>query len=500
MRKLFLLFVTVVIVFTKPIISQNITLRFTGMTNTGRYVRLDSVHVQNVTQSWGESVVYPDTVLSLSRSGIYDARYGAAEVISYPNPFNGHTTIAVSLPDDGDVTMQVFLLSGQKVMEYSFHLEAGRRLFELKLQKPQVYLLAVTTSYGCTTVKLMNSSTALTNAIYCAGILPLVEKRQSVNPFQSGDILAITGYSTHNGYAVSSRVIWQQQTTNEDFELVFTDSTGTLKGVFSVSSGNCVYFSQGNLQYNNTGTHTIAGGTSATGTWRFAEYQWDVIGLPNLDLSSSYTGWIDLFGWGTSGWNSGANAYYPYSASTSNSDYLPGASPQNSLVGQYKNADWGVYNAISNGGDVPELWRTLTKLEWDYLLNTRITVSGVRYAKAIVNGVKGIIVVPDNWKTTDYALDSTNVATAAYTNNVITLTSWNVLLKTGCVFLPAAGYRYGDYALAEDIGYYWSSTLASGTYAYGLFLHINTVNTNYVGQRAYGYSVRLVRDTTTTIQ
>ena len=69
-----------------------------------------------------------------------------------------------------------------------------------------------------------------------------------------------------------------------------------------------------------------------------------------------------------------------------------------------------------------------------------------------------------------------------------------------CKFLPAAGYRYGDYALAEDIGYYWSSTLASGTYAYGLFLHINTVNTNYVGQRAYGYSVRLVRDTTTTIQ
>ena len=136
--------------------------------------------------------------------------------------------------------------------------------------------------------------------------------------------------------------------------------SGVIKAPFSVSADKQVYFSMGNLQYN-----------AGTKTWRFAERQYDMIGTANSNVSSTYSGYIDLFGWGTSGWNSGAKANQPYSINTDYTDYYVGSSYDNNLTGAYANADWGVYNAISNGGNAAGLWRTLTKDEWYYLINSR---------------------------------------------------------------------------------------------------------------------------------
>ena len=67
---------------------------------------------------------------------------------------------------------------------------------------------------------------------------------------------------------------------------------GQLSGAFSVAADRQISFSQSNLQYQ-----------ARTGKWRFAEHQYDR-SSDNWKISSSNTGWIDLFGWGTSGWNS----------------------------------------------------------------------------------------------------------------------------------------------------------------------------------------------------
>ena len=162
---------------------------------------------------------------------------------------------------------------------------------------------------------------------------------------------------------------------------------GAIQAPFSVSATKQVYFSQGNLQYQ-----------ASTNTWRFALNQYDRAGLANTQdsLSATYSGWIDLFGWGTSGWNSGAVAYQPYSTSNINSDYYPGGAYTNNLTGAYANADWGVYNAISNGGNQAGQWRVLTKDEMEYLLNTRNKATKLR-AQAFVNYVPGLILFPDNW-------------------------------------------------------------------------------------------------------
>ena len=276
---------------------------------------------------------------------------------------------------------------------------------------------------------------------------------------------------------------------------------GAIKAAFSVSANKQVYFSQGNLQYQ-----------ASTGIWRFAENQWDFVGdatngtvyenevkCNNTNISESYSGWIDLFGWGTSGWNSGANEYQPYSTSIENEDYYPGGDNTNNLTDSYANADWGVYNAISNGGNQAGLWRTLTVHEWSYLVSTRANASSKK-GVASVNGVNGLILLPDEW-TLPEGIVFTSGGGGGYgseyyaTVNSYTASEWSKMEANGAVFLPAVGYRIGT--AVYGVGTYgncWSSSAGvSSDLGFCLYFDGGGVWTggNYDGN---GQSVRLVQD------
>ena len=164
---------------------------------------------------------------------------------------------------------------------------------------------------------------------------------------------------------------------NTDFFAEFRATSlteGAIDAKFSVSSNKQVRFSKGNLQYQ-----------ASTATWRFAENQYDAVGYDNQNISSTDLGWIDLFGWGTSGYT----GIMPYSTS----DY---AFPDEDKDIAYTNYDWGQYNAISNGGNKAGLWRTLSGSEWNYVLFNRAN-AGELYSQATVNGVTGLILLPDEW-------------------------------------------------------------------------------------------------------
>ena len=254
--------------------------------------------------------------------------------------------------------------------------------------------------------------------------------------------------------------------------------TGAIDGLFSISATHQVYFSQGNLQYQ-----------ASSNTWRFATNQYDIIGEDNDNISPTYEGWIDLFGWGTSGYNHGAICYQPWSTSWNNSDYYAYGIPEYDL---YEQADWG-YNAISNGGNIENQWRTLWYYEWEYVFNTRNTSSGIRYAKAQVNGVNGVILVPDNWSGSHYSLSNPNNAGASYNSNLITSTVWtNNLQAFGAVFLPAADFRYGLFFNGGlDWGFYWSASHYDGSRARYVFFSNSSLEDAGI-DRCRGLSVRLV--------
>ena len=262
---------------------------------------------------------------------------------------------------------------------------------------------------------------------------------------------------------------------------------GAINGAYSVSATQQVYFSRGNLQYKAT-----------TNQWRFAEHQYDNIGLANTYISPTYNGWIDLFAWGTSGYDHGAICYQPWTTQVVDSLFNAYGNPDYDLGDETGQADWG-YNAITNGGNQTGLWHTLTLNEWTYLLNTRSTTSGIRYAKAIVNNVKGMLLLPDNWNASNYTLYNFNSGNGNYSDNVISVSDWNIMEAQGVVFLPSAGSRYEELVSgysnpnnSSSFGHYWSST--HNGYDGACFVRFNNTAliTTFIQMRFMGQSVRVV--------
>ena len=265
----------------------------------------------------------------------------------------------------------------------------------------------------------------------------------------------------------------------DSISMVAPESTAGI-GVFSVSFDKQVTFSKGNLQY-----------TQSTNTWSFAENQYDYIGTDNVTGGSVSTDvtWgnsksgtaladkIDLFGWSTSA------THFGVSTSEDRYDY------SGSLV------DWG-RNKIGN--DAPKRWRTLSVDEWKYLRYHRTNADDL-VGVAQVNGVNGLVLLPDNWtcpasvtfKSGFYSNDGVDYYAACQT---FTAEQWSKLESAGAVFLPAAGYRYGsNVSYVQSDGRYWSATGYGSDDAEGLYFDSNWVQMGSL-DRSDGYSVRLVKD------
>ena len=263
-------------------------------------------------------------------------------------------------------------------------------------------------------------------------------------------------------------------------DLTFT-TPQLLTGLFSISETEQVHFAKGNLQYR-----------ASTGSWRFAEHQWDYVGTQTADgggyyggtvsgsdnnyISDTYNGWIDLFGWGTGNnptlTTMGYDYYDDYSTFT----------------------DWG--DAISGGNNASNPWRTLSKDEWYYLYRSR-TGATTKRGVGMVNGVFGAIFLPDNW---------TAPAGVSFTSDYNVLNrydadEWAAMEAAGALFLPAAGYRgLTTVENAGHWGYYWESTQAdNGTQARYLSVKTSLIGGGTVSATGttdpwFGYSVRLVRN------
>lgn len=251
---------------------------------------------------------------------------------------------------------------------------------------------------------------------------------------------------------------------------------GALAGRFTINAeGNQVVFSLGNLQYQ-----------ASTQTWQFAAKQHNLIGTANTHISDDYSGWIDLFGWGTG-------------------NHPTEHRPHSEYYGKF--ADWGA-NAILNGGNEANMWRTLTTEEWSFLFCGRTNAAKL-FGMGSVNGVKGAILLPDNWSGNLFTdtenglsdrdgwyknLDGTN-----FTFHTYSAAQWEIMEANGAVFLPVTGYRIdAEVAQTEEYGNYWSATPSEENDAYLLYFDGTDVTPAEIDVRYYGEAVRLVKDVNTT--
>ena len=256
-----------------------------------------------------------------------------------------------------------------------------------------------------------------------------------------------------------------------------------LSGVFSVSSTKKVNFSKGNLQATYDGS---------SWTWAFANNQWDYIGkaagntkVTDASPFISENGTVDYFGWvGASSTWDGVNQY-----GITSSDAREATNGYGNSATENLKKDWGTLKGTG--------WRTLTKDEWDYMLNSR---SGTRYCKAQVNSKSGLVIFPDGYShptgpTGPTAPTNTNTTDAAYTTNSWSGEAWTKMENAGCVFLPAAGYRSGNsVSYAGTDGYYWSNGASDEERAFCLTFRGNYLSPEAGSYRNYGRSVRLVKD------
>lgn len=296
--------------------------------------------------------------------------------------------------------------------------------------------------------------------------------------------------ASNNAATVESNMIYAVTYSGEPTP-VQPPYPGLGTGEFSVSNTKKVRFSLGNLQYQ-----------ASTGLWRFAANQWDVVGNAAGNTTASparenQSDWIDLFGYGTSGNEQGSTTYYPYQYER----YTYG--PTSNISGTQ--FDWGV-NEICNGGNQPNKWRTLTKDEWQFLINNASGSSATRRGKCGLASVtvgehtyKGFVLVPDNY---------TGLSFTTNEYKVITESNWNIHSQNGCIFLPCAGIRNGlavsqDYVStttnSEMDGYYWSSSYSSYNESWLFKLKLWQNNTggevSCIDETTdMGLSVRLVRD------
>ena len=261
----------------------------------------------------------------------------------------------------------------------------------------------------------------------------------TVIPNVSGSSYMLTGLDPETTYEVMVEAVYDSGIAGSRSPIAtFTTigaETDPSEGVFSVAENKKVQFAKGNLRYQ---------GDEMEGHWSMAKQQYEVLGQENVESQreSTYPAYFkDLLCWSTAKSRGGVYSYY-YSDDEDAEAYFKGDF-----------ADWGENAAVIS--DLGSGWSTLSKDEWNYLLNERPNAVQLK-SVATVAGVKGLVLIPDEWTAPDGVLVSEEM----------TAEQWAAVEQTGVVFLPVAGQMTVTYdnsswnttTTLTEVGTYWTST------------------------------------------
>lgn len=311
----------------------------------------------------------------------------------------------------------------------------------------------------------------------------------TVIPNVSGNSYMLTGLEPGTAYEVMVEPVYEDGTTGMQSPITVFTTLGTetdpIESEFSVSEGKKVQFAKGNLQYS---------GDIYEGTWSIAPQQYDVLGEKNIEegyKSSWPASPTDLLCWSTVNNHYGVSTYYYYDEEEA----------QPYFKGDF--VDWGSNPALI--ADLGAGWSTLSKDEWNYLLNERENAAQLKSFATITidaeNKVKGLVLLPDEWNAPDGVMLSGEMTAA----------QWTTIEQTGAVFLPVTGHLWvykdekGNNQASVNgldvIGNYWTSTPAgdkSDYYAFAARFNLNDseLTPNAETERRLGCAIRLVKTIT----
>ena len=271
-----------------------------------------------------------------------------------------------------------------------------------------------------------------------------------------------------------------------------------LPGAYSVSETLQVYFSRGNLKYDE----------NHNPIWFFEPNQTSYTPTDQTNSGVSVTGYMPIW----------SDVQHPHPMTE---PLLHDNHYQGNII------DYGSFAAPATTSGA---WRTLSNAEWNFLVSRHSHGIGsplgsnnvlACYAYVQVNGVNGMMLFPDlfEWPatvSTTLIPGTLNTASSNWNGINYLATDWAQLEDAGCIFLPASGWTKWTPELFGTQGYYWSSTKETSTNKNAYYFFFNNTNTNFTDADAtddrtassptanqyssygHGYIVRLVYDPNAT--
>ena len=211
MKKVYLFSIFFALSFST--LAQTITLTFTGRDANNNYVRLNRVDITNQTRNWSETILWPDTTLTMQdATGIDDYVNNSGFSLSQnnPNPFNGTTEVFLAVADAGAVTVEIADIYGRLVETHNIaSLPIGNHQFRIALSAAGTYVMTVRQNGKTSSIKMVNNGGGNGNRIEYTGMVrtnndsPLQTKSGTRgitdNPFAFGDMMEYVGYAVING-------------------------------------------------------------------------------------------------------------------------------------------------------------------------------------------------------------------------------------------------------------------------------------------------------------
>lgn len=135
--------------------------------NSGIYVPLDSILIENLTQGGDTALYAPDTVLVLDyvtsisdNETIGENSFSVSQ--NYPNPFNGKTKVNLFLPEKENIKIAICDILGRELVQYENQLNRGNHSFAFYAGNETYYLLTITIKQSSKTIKMLNANSNTT--------------------------------------------------------------------------------------------------------------------------------------------------------------------------------------------------------------------------------------------------------------------------------------------------------------------------------------------------
>ena len=476
--------------------AQPVTLTFTGRDASNQYLPMIRVVVSNLTKDWQETLLWPDTVLGMSGTGIGDFETFQETSLrlsqNNPNPFDGTTFVNLQVAEQGDVAIEIIDITGRIVGANHYStLQPGIHEMHITLSSAGIYFLTARQNGRTASVKMVNRGNGDSDAVTVAGIVETFHETSlphpknahrgtTDNPFDPGDQMEYVGYAVQNGEEVESNHEVHPQYVSQTVVLTFGNTQGggtPCPGTPTVTDheGNVYNTVQiGNQCWTRDNLRTTT--SPSTGTYL----------IPATDTGSTRTGkqarWF----------NNDSVTYAPINYGLLY-NWNAAVDTFNTAFGE-TSVNTDLYNAVSvtftdsRRGICPEGWHLPSSAEWtalmDYVKSQAECVCGGNtdyIGKALASTI--------GWMTDEECDDPCDVGFDPSTNNA-----------SGFGALPC-GLWYSLHGDFYDVGYdanFWTSTeFAESTgYAYGLILNYDESGVEHYGfiNKGNGYSVRCVRD------